>query len=139
MNVKGKDFGSAIKVSIFACKGKSSEQLCNDINTTVISAINMNISNLSPKCWQYPLENGKGGTGITLIQPLVESFVAWDTWVDYEGAYFFVVSCKEYDPKIIEDILSNHFEIIKRDVIITGLSKSIFHRIKDFVSKLFSF
>ena len=120
-NVGGRNFGEGLKVSIFACRGASNEALCNEINQRILSTIRMNSGGMSPKCWEFPTEEGKGGSGITLVQPLVESFIIWDTWVDNDGAFCFVVSCKEYDSDIVENILGEYFEVSQRDVVITQL------------------
>lgn len=120
-NVGGRKFGEGLKVSIFACKGISNETLCNDINQQILSTIQMHTGGIAPQCWNFPTEDGKGGSGVTLIQPLVESFIIWDTWVDNEGAFCFVVSCKEYDPIIVENILSKYFQVSQRDVVVTQI------------------
>ena len=46
--------------------------------------------------WEYPVE-GKGGSGMTAFQPIVESFIALDTWPDFSGAYLFIASCRKFD------------------------------------------
>ncbi len=120
-NVCGRKFGEGLKVSIFACRGTSSKELCDLINKKILAAIKMNTGGIAPQCWNFPTKEGKGGVGVTFIQPLVESFIIWDTWVDNDGAFCFVVSCKEYDPQIVENILSEHFRVTQRDVVITQL------------------
>jgi hypothetical protein len=55
---------------------------------------------MTPVCdavvWEYPIE-GKGGSGITAFQPIVESFIALDTWSSHDGAYLFIASCRKFD------------------------------------------
>lgn len=46
--------------------------------------------------WHYPLQ-GKGGNGMTLVQPITDSFLALDTWPDHNGVYLFINSCKPFD------------------------------------------
>jgi S-adenosylmethionine/arginine decarboxylase-like enzyme len=48
-----------------------------------------------PALWRYPME-GAGGNGITIVQPITESFLALDIWPDHDGAYLFVCSCKPF-------------------------------------------
>jgi hypothetical protein len=120
-NVGGGAFGAGLRVSVFACRGESSESICNEINTRVLNAIKMNTGGIFPSCWNFPTNEGKGGTGITLIQPLVESFLIWDTWVENKGAYLFVVSCKEYDAEVVENILREYFEISQINVFTTQI------------------
>lgn len=55
---------------------------------------------MTPVCeaavWNYPIE-GRGGVGMTAFQPLMESFIALDTWSDHDGAYLFIASCRKFD------------------------------------------
>ena len=48
-----------------------------------------------PAVYHYPLD-GKGGNGMTLMQPLTESFMVVDTWPDHDGAYLHISSCKPF-------------------------------------------
>lgn len=48
-----------------------------------------------PAVWDYPVE-GKGGVGMTVCQPITESFIVLDTWSAHDGAYLFVCSCRGY-------------------------------------------
>lgn len=59
----------------------------------------------SPAIWKYPV-NGKGGKGLTLVQPITESFLALDTWSDHDGAYLFVCSCKRFWPAQLREIIA---------------------------------
>ena len=45
--------------------------------------------------YHYPMD-GKGGTGLTLCQPITESFLVIDTWPDHDGAYLHISSCKKF-------------------------------------------
>ncbi|MGD0420562.1 MAG: S-adenosylmethionine decarboxylase [Xanthobacteraceae bacterium] len=51
--------------------------------------------------WRYPLKDGSGGNGTTMVQPITESFLALDTWPDLGGAYLFVCSCKPFPPNVL--------------------------------------
>ena len=46
-------------------------------------------------CWRYPVGTC-GGHGMTIVQPITESFLAVDAWPDHGGAYLFVCSCKPF-------------------------------------------
>jgi hypothetical protein len=50
-----------------------------------------------PALWHYPIEDDKGGVGMTICQPLTESFLVLDTWDDHFGAYLHISSCKKFD------------------------------------------
>lgn len=47
------------------------------------------------RVWDYPIA-GKGGEGMTIVQPITESFLALDTWSDHDGAYLFICSCRRF-------------------------------------------
>jgi hypothetical protein len=47
--------------------------------------------------WEYPTEDGKGGVGLTVCQPMTESFMVADVWPDHGGAYLHISSCKAFD------------------------------------------
>ena len=111
MNILNGEFGSAMKVTIFSLKGTSSEPQCIDINNEILSTINMHTDGMKHCSYFYPTPNGNGGSGLTLFQPLVESFIAWDIWTDLMGAYLFLVSCKEYDINTITKILEKYYKI----------------------------
>jgi S-adenosylmethionine/arginine decarboxylase-like enzyme len=48
-----------------------------------------------PGVWRYPVD-GKGGLGMTIMQPITESFLAIDTWPDHDGAYLIIASCRRF-------------------------------------------
>lgn len=49
-----------------------------------------------PAVWRYPNEEGKGGVGTTICQPITESFIVADVWDDHDGAYLHVSSCRPF-------------------------------------------
>ena len=57
-------------------------------------------------CWVYPTADGKGGRGITLCQPMVESFLALDVWTEHDGAYLFIASCKPFAPASLREVIA---------------------------------
>ena len=73
--------------------------------THLVEQIKMDTGGMSPQVWKFPIQN-KGGSGITAVQPLVESFslgclpagaVIGDTWADHNHCFFVIASCKPYD------------------------------------------
>ena len=48
--------------------------------------------------WSYPTETGKGGLGVTICQPMTESFIVVDCWPDWDGAYLHISSCRRFNP-----------------------------------------
>ncbi len=61
-----------------------------------ISAMGMSASG-EAACWRYPTENGKGGLGMTICQPMTESFMVIDTWDAHDGAYLHISSCQRFN------------------------------------------
>jgi hypothetical protein len=57
----------------------------------------------APAVWHYPM-HGKGGSGITYVLPITESFLALDTWPDHDGAYLFICSCRPFDILIVDAV-----------------------------------
>jgi hypothetical protein len=67
----------------------------------------MKSDGLHKATWRYPAF-GAGGEGLTMVQPIVESFLAWDTWSEHGGGYLFVVSCRLYQASKIRLVLEAH-------------------------------
>lgn len=63
---------------------------------SIVSAVGMTPAG-SAAVWEYPTVDGKGGTGWTICQPLVESFSVLDIWSDHDGAYLQISSCRKFD------------------------------------------
>ncbi len=57
-----------------------------------------------PAIWVYPVD-GKGGSGVTMVLPITESFLALDTWSDHDGAYLFICSCRMYDVNAVNAVV----------------------------------
>src|SRR3974390_476497 len=54
-----------------------------------------------PATWRYPLD-GKGGNGLTICQPITDSFLVADTWPDHDGAYLHIASCKQFSLHLLQ-------------------------------------
>ena len=61
-----------------------------------IAAMGM-ISGGDAAAWEYPTPDGRGGRGITVVQPMTESFIVVDAWPDHDGAYLHISSCRKFD------------------------------------------
>jgi len=57
--------------------------------------------------WTYPV-NGEGGTGLTVCQPITESFIAVDIWPDHLGAYLVVCSCRLFHPLDLKYLIGKY-------------------------------
>jgi hypothetical protein len=81
--------------------------------THLVEQIRMDTGGLPAQVWKFPVA-GKGGTGVTAVQPLVESFnlgyrpagaAIGDTWTDHNHCFFVIASCRPYDIRTVGDWL----------------------------------
>lgn|SRR5574343_189165 len=98
--------GQSLYVSGWCVECKLSPQAVEAALMYLVELIRMDTGGMPCQVWKFPTEQGKGGVGITAVQPLVESFalgflpqglVIGDTWEDHSHAFFIVASCKPYD------------------------------------------
>lgn len=85
----------------------SERRWCNFLSK-VVEAIGMTPAAL-PIVFNFPIA-GKGGVGMTIFQPITESFLVLDTWSDHDGAYLLVCSCKPFESKAI-DLVAKEFRL----------------------------
>jgi hypothetical protein len=91
-------------------KGYFLEKTCKDLTQKIIKKIGMTPAYES-QSFYFPY-CGKGGNGLTYFQPITESFICWDVWPQWEGAYLIVCSCKEYNQSDIIDLLKKEGIVI---------------------------
>ena len=84
--------GERLDVATFAIKGDFSMFGCIKLVDEIIKVLGMNKVH-SPTVYKYPV-NDCGGMGFSYIQPITESFIAFDSWSDFNGAYLIMCSCK---------------------------------------------
>lgn len=89
------DLGRKMHSCGIVLKGFLSEDSWKAVIHACVDAIGMTTSG-DAAIWRYPTEGGDGGVGITICQPLVESFIVLDVWTDHDGAYLFICSCRPY-------------------------------------------
>lgn len=87
--------GSNMTVAAFTVKGNVHRLAAQRVVESVVKTLKMNKAH-EPVWYHYPVNNC-GGTGFTLIQPITESFIAFDAWPDFKGAYVVICSCKPVD------------------------------------------
>jgi len=90
-------------------------------NTTKLAAMNLveglvSVLGMSPAhesiCYDYPVNNA-GGKGFTFIAPITESFIAFDAWPDFNGAYLVICSCKTISlNKVNKKVRAHGYEIM---------------------------
>ena len=76
----------------FVVKGDTSRKAAKILVEKLVDVCGMKKAH-KPICYGYPT-NGAGGEGYTYIQPITESFIAFDAWPDFGGAYLMIRSCK---------------------------------------------
>lgn len=84
--------GERLDIVTLAIKGHVSVIAGNSLVDQLVKTLGMNKAHESIT-YDYPVD-GSGGTGYTHIQPITESFIAFDAWPDFGGAYLVICSCK---------------------------------------------
>ena len=84
--------GERLDVVTFTIKGDTSKFGCIKLIDEIIKVLGMHKVH-EPTCYKYPV-NGNGGMGFSFIQPITESFIAFDSWTEFDGAYLILCSCK---------------------------------------------
>lgn len=84
--------GERLDVVAFTIKGDTSKFGCIKLVNEIIKAVGMKKVHY-PTCYKYPVD-GLGGWGFSYIQPITESFIAFDSWSDFKGAYLIICSCR---------------------------------------------
>lgn len=100
--------GAEMHVAAFSVVGVMAENQWREFLATLAGALGMTVC-AAPAQWAYPMD-GRGGNGLTIVQPITESFIAVETWPDHAGAYLFVVSCKPISHKSVFHVVSE-FEL----------------------------
>jgi len=119
--------GLNLKISGYRVQGKASRREFKRILLEVVNLINMTPAG-KPKVWSFPWYSrfwqrivawivwlataktlpGLGGAGLTIIQPLVESFALVDYWRDH-GHWFLVIgSCRPYEVRQVVNFLMDN-------------------------------
>ena len=84
--------GERMLIVAFSIKGNTSENMSKVLVQKIMKQIEVKQAH-KPITYYYPLE-GKGGKGYTHLQPITESFIAFDAWPDFKGAYLIICSCR---------------------------------------------
>lgn len=85
--------GERMDVVAFTLKGDCSKFGAIKLVEGIIKTLKMHKAHEAVS-YQYPLADGEGGLGFTYIQPITESFIAFDAWPDFKGVYLVICSCK---------------------------------------------
>jgi len=98
--------GQHLYVSGYALSGKPTAESMTHILNRLVNFIGMATGGMLPKVWAYPLPDGKGGKGETILQPLVESFIVSDGWDDLDKTYVILGSCRPYNTSAVASFLA---------------------------------
>ena len=98
--------GERLYVSVYVVRSAPALEEMKILLKKAVAFIGMDAAGMPPKAWVYPLNDGRGGVGETICQPLVESFIVSDSWRDLGKAYVVLTSCREYSPQAVAAFLS---------------------------------
>jgi hypothetical protein len=113
------ELGARMLTVAFSIKGDTSKEMCKELIDEIVRILEMHKAH-EPICYNYPV-NKTGGFGYTYIQPITESFIAFDAWPDFNGAYLVICSCRLFWVKNILLVLKS-FKYKISDVKINELS-----------------
>ena len=108
--------GQSLHVTGWTVESQLTPQAVEAVLMHLVDLIRMDTGGMAAQVWKFPLA-GKGGAGVTAVQPLVESFnlgfrpagsVIGDTWTDHEHCFFLIASCRPYDKRTVGDWLTSH-------------------------------
>ena len=98
--------------------GPSTIEAARDVVNEIIEKIGMTPI-FEPSIFQY-----EGNIGIIYIQPIFESFVAYDAWPCHGGGYLTVSSCREFYADTVMGVVEKHgFKILDSSLTVLGLTK----------------
>jgi hypothetical protein len=93
--------GERLYVSVYVVRSAPAPEEMEILLKKAVAFIGMDAAGMPPKAWVYPLNDGRGGVGETICQPLVESFVLSDSWRDLGKTYIVLASCRRYSPEAV--------------------------------------
>jgi len=64
---------------------------------------------IDPLILTYRTRDGEGDKGVTIFVPMIESFIALDSWPEEKEAVLVIASCKPYDSQVVLDFIQGHF------------------------------
>lgn len=110
--------GKHCSVLTMAVLGQTTVEAARKVVNTIIKAIGMTAI-FEPTVYQYE-EN----IGIIYIQPIFESFVAYDAWPCHGGGYINVLSCRDFSPStVMSKVAEAGYEIVDHEFSQLALAK----------------
>ena len=99
--------GSCLNIAGFALVGKPTRVHLVQTLKNVVGLVGMDTMGIEPTVWVYPLPTGQGGVGETILQPLVESFIVSDSWLEMNKVYIVLASCKPFNLEVVAKYLES--------------------------------
>lgn len=110
------DLGKKCWTLQVAVKGDTSLAGARKVVDDIIAAIGMTPI-FKPTAYQY-----ESDIGIIYIQPIYESFVAYDAWPCHGGGYITITSCREFQPdQAIEVMVGYGFMVGESNFVVISL------------------
>lgn len=106
--------GTRLIITGWRLAGRVSPVRLAYILSQVVIIAGMDTGGLKPKIWSYPTLEGKGGSGETICQPLVESLIFGDAWQDLNVTYVVLASCRPYCSQAIGSYLAKEIGPVLR-------------------------
>lgn len=100
------ELGKGLQVAGFALRGPTDVSSTNTLIDRVTERLGMHQPYDRVLC-DYPTSWGTGGLGITTFQPITESFIAVDSWIEHKGVYLIVCSCVPFDLREVFTVIGN--------------------------------
>jgi hypothetical protein len=100
---KTETLGRSMFTQALTLEGRLSEDGWKDFLKNAVRCMRMECAG-EPAVWRYPLD-GKGGNGLTICQPITDSFLVIDAWPDHDGAYMHIASCKPFSLHLLEEAI----------------------------------
>lgn len=88
--------GAGMTVACFAVRPCPSKVQVTSLTDSLIDALGLSKAKHDPTTYNYPVA-GKGGVGLSYIQPIMESFIVVNMYSNFEGAYVVICSCVPID------------------------------------------
>ena len=113
--------GTKMRIAGFGCVGTVAPERLAYLLSQIVALVAMSTGGMLPQIWSYPLPDGRGGVGQTAVQPLVESFLAMDTWpgLKHRGqrvpkVYIVLASCRPFDLDAVAGYLAKEIGPVMR-------------------------
>jgi len=98
--------GTNLHILILKIQGVLPLEEMKAVLEEVVALAGMRTGGIKAQAWTYPLDDsGTGGVGNTIVQPLVESFLVSDDWVDLGHTFIVFASCRRYSTRVIIEYL----------------------------------